>query len=144
SVEIAPNIGLAEAICDLVSSGSTLISNGLKEVDVVLQSQAVLISNKNLIPSKRQLIDQLIFRIKAVQRAKNKKYIMLNFPDKSKDEIISILPGVKSPTIMPLALEGWSSLHSVVNEDDFWEVIEKLKEAGAEGILVLPIEKIIT
>lgn len=144
SVEIAPNIGLAEAICDLVSSGSTLISNGLKETDVVLQSQAVLIANKNLIPSKRNIIEQLIFRIKAVQRAKSKKYIMLNFPDASKDTIISILPGVKSPTIMPLAIEGWSSLHSVVNEDDFWEVIEKLKEAGAEGILVLPIEKIIT
>jgi ATP phosphoribosyltransferase len=144
SVEIAPNIGLAEAICDLVSSGSTLISNGLKETDVVLQSQAVLIANKGISASKKAILDQLIFRIKAVQRAKNKKYIMLNFPDVSKDKIISILPGVKSPTIMPLAVEGWSSLHSVVNEDDFWEVIEKLKEAGAEGILVLPIEKIIT
>jgi ATP phosphoribosyltransferase len=144
SVEIAPNIGLAEAICDLVSSGSTLISNGLKETDVVLQSQAVLIANKGISAAKKAILDQLIFRIKAVQRAKNKKYIMLNFPDVSKDKIISILPGVKSPTIMPLAVEGWSSLHSVVNEDDFWEVIEKLKEAGAEGILVLPIEKIIT
>lgn len=144
SVEIAPNIGLAEAICDLVSSGSTLISNGLKETEVVMQSQAVMIANKNMIPSKQEIINQLLFRIKAVQRAKSKKYIMLNFPDSSRDLIISILPGVKSPTIMPLAEAGWSSLHSVVNEDDFWEVIEKLKEAGAEGILVLPIEKIIT
>lgn len=144
SVEIAPNIGLAEAICDLVSSGSTLISNGLKETDVVLQSQAVMIGHKNMSAAKQAIIDQLIFRIKAVQRAKSKKYIMLNFPDVNRNKIISILPGVKSPTIMPLAIEGWSSLHSVVNEDEFWEVIEKLKEAGAEGILVLPIEKIIT
>lgn len=143
SVEIAPNIGLAEAICDLVSSGSTLISNGLKEADVVLQSQAILIANSNLDAEKKKILTNLIFRIKAVQRAKNKKYILLNFPNSSQEKIISLLPGVKSPSIMPLATEGWSSLHSVVNENEFWEVIEKLKEAGAEGILVIPIEKII-
>ncbi len=143
SVEIAPNIGLAEAICDLVSSGSTLISNGLKEADVVLQSQAILIANNNLNLEKKKILKDLIFRIKAVQQAKNKKYILLNFPNESQEKIISLLPGVKSPSIMPLASEGWSSLHSVVNENEFWEVIEKLKEAGAEGILVIPIEKII-
>jgi ATP phosphoribosyltransferase len=143
SVEIAPNIGLAEGICDLVSSGSTLISNGLKETDIILQSQALLIGNKKLSPSKKELVEQLLFRIKSVQRAKNSKYILLNAPTKSVDTIISLLPGVKSPTVMPLAEEGWVSLHSVVKENEFWGIVEKLKAAGAEGILVMPIEKIV-
>lgn len=143
SVEIAPSIGLATAVCDIVSTGSTLISNGLKEVEVIFKSEAVLVCNKNISQEKREIIDQLIFRIKAYQRAKNTKYITLNAPNDSIDNIINILPGVKSPSIMPLAQEGWSSVHSVVKEDDFWEVIESLNSAGAEGILVLPIEKII-
>lgn len=143
SVEIAPNIGLAEGICDLVSSGSTLISNGLKEVETILQSQALLISNKGISDYKNDLIAQLLFRIKSVQRAKNTKYILLNAPKASVDQIISLLPGVKSPTIMPLSEEGWVSLHSVVKENEFWSIVEKLKAAGAEGILVMPIEKIV-
>ncbi|MFQ3576723.1 MAG: ATP phosphoribosyltransferase, partial [Cytophagales bacterium] len=132
SVEIAPNIGLTDAICDLVSSGSTLISNGLKETDVVMHSQAIMIANEHLNQAQNEILDQLVFRIKAVQRAKKQKYILLNFPNDAKDAIIGLLPGVKSPSILPLAIDGWSSLHSVVNENDFWEVIEKLKEAGAE------------
>ena len=143
SVEIAPNIGLAEGICDLVSSGSTLISNGLKEAEVILHSQALLIGNKSLSPAKRDLVEQLVFRIKSVQRAKNTKYILLNAPTTSVDTIISLLPGVKSPSVMPLAEEGWVSLHSVVKENEFWGIVEKLKAAGAEGILVMPIEKIV-
>ena len=143
SVEIAPSIGLADAICDIVSSGSTLISNGLKEVERVFKSQAVLIANKDLNEEKRQILDKLLFRIHAVQRAQRAKYILLNAPNEKIDEISTLLPGVKSPTILPLAEEGWSSLHSVVNEDDFWEIIEKLKDAGAQGILVVPIEKMI-
>jgi len=143
SVEIAPNIGLAEGICDLVSSGSTLISNGLKETEVILESQALLIANKNLSIAKKTLVEQLLFRIKSVQRAKNSKYILLNAPANSVDTIIGLLPGVKSPTVMPLAKEGWVSLHSVVKENEFWEIVEKLKAAGAEGILVMPIEKIV-
>ncbi len=144
SVEIAPSIGLADAVCDIVSTGSTLISNGLKEVEVIFTSQAVLVANKNLSAEKKAILDDLIFRIKAHQKAKNTKYITLNAPNEAIDNIISLLPGVKSPSIMPLAKEGWSSMHTVVKEDDFWEVIEKLKAAGAEGILVLPIEKIIS
>lgn len=143
SVEIAPNIGLAEGICDLVSSGSTLISNGLKETEVILESQALLIANKHLSIAKKTLVEQLLFRIKSVQRAKNSKYILLNAPANSVDTIIGLLPGVKSPTVMPLAQEGWVSLHSVVKENEFWEIVEKLKAAGAEGILVMPIEKIV-
>jgi len=143
SVEIAPNIGLAEGICDLVSSGSTLISNGLKETEVILESQALLIANKHLSKAKKSLVEQLLFRIKSVQRAKNSKYILLNAPANSVDTIIGLLPGVKSPTVMPLAKEGWVSLHSVVKENEFWEIVEKLKAAGAEGILVMPIEKIV-
>lgn len=143
SVEIAPSIGLADAICDIVSSGSTLISNGLKEVERVFKSQAVLIANKDLNEEKRQILDKLLFRIHAVQRAQRAKYILLNAPNEKIEEITTLLPGVKSPTILPLAEEGWSSLHSVVNEDDFWEIIEKLKDAGAQGILVVPIEKMI-
>ncbi len=143
SVEIAPNIGLAEGICDLVSSGSTLISNGLKETDIILQSQALLIGNKDLSAKKKELVEQLVFRIKSVQRAKNSKYILLNAPAKSVDTIIALLPGVKSPTVMPLAEEGWVSMHSVVKENEFWGIVEKLRAAGAEGILVMPIEKIV-
>lgn len=143
SVEIAPSIGLSDAVCDLVSSGSTLISNGLKEVEVIFRSEAVLISGMELDKEKKKILDDLCFRISSVKNAKNTKYILLNAPNDSIDKIISLLPGVKSPTIMPLAKEGWSSVHSVVNENEFWQVIEKLRDAGAEGILVIPIEKII-
>ncbi|MBK6263866.1 ATP phosphoribosyltransferase [Marivirga sp. S37H4] len=143
SVEIAPSIGLAEAVCDIVSSGSTLLSNGLKETDVIMRSEAVLIAAKSLSEEKKQTLNNLIFRINAVQEGKKNKYILLNAPNSAINEIISILPGMKSPTILPLAMEGWSSLHSVVKEDEFWEVIEKLKKAGAESILVAPIEKMI-
>ena len=143
SVEIAPNIGLAEAICDLVSSGSTLISNGLKEVEIILQSQAILIAHEGLSPEKNAILEELLFRMSAVRRAKNTKYIMLNAPNQSLDLIVKLLPGVKSPTITPLAEEGWSSIQSVVKEKEFWDVIGKLKSAGAEGIIVIPIEKII-
>ncbi|WMN07024.1 ATP phosphoribosyltransferase [Marivirga arenosa] len=143
SVEIAPSIGLADAVCDIVSSGSTLLSNGLKEADVIMRSEAVLISGKKLSSEQKEILNQLIFRIEAVQAGKNNKYILLNAPNDSIDEIISLLPGMKSPTVLPLAMEGWSSLHSVVKEDEFWDVIEKLKAAGAQGILVAPIEKMI-
>jgi ATP phosphoribosyltransferase len=143
SVEIAPSIGLADAVCDIVSSGSTLISNGLKEADVVFRSEAILIANPDLSEGKKKIIDELLFRVASVKSAKNTKYILLNAPNESLDTITKLLPGVKSPTVMPLAETGWSSLHSVVKEDQFWDVIGKLKEAGAEGILVIPIEKII-
>lgn len=143
SVEIAPSIGLADAICDLVSSGSTLLTNGLKEVEVIFKSEAVLIENKNLDKEKQKLLKQLVFRIKALQTAKTNKYILLNAPNTKLDAICKVLPGMKSPTILPLAKEGWSSVHSVINEDTFWEIIEKLKEKGAEGILIIPIEKMI-
>jgi ATP phosphoribosyltransferase len=143
SVEITPNINLADAIFDIVSTGSTLISNGLKETDVVLKSEAVLIANKNLSDEKSKLLEQILFRIRSVNKAKNNKYILLNAPNESLDKITELLPGAKSPTIMPLALEGWSSVHTVIGEDDFWGIIESLKAVGAEGILVLPIEKII-
>ncbi|WP_026464505.1 ATP phosphoribosyltransferase [Adhaeribacter aquaticus] len=143
SVEIAPSIGLAEAICDIVSSGSTLISNGLREVEHVFKSEAVLISNQNLSEEKQQIIKQLLFRIQSVQKAQKSKYILLNAPNDSIEKIKSLLPGMKAPSILPLAEAGWSSVHSVVNEDDFWEIIEKLKDAGAQGILVVPIEKMI-
>lgn len=143
SVEIAPGIGLAEAICDLVSSGSTLISNGLKEAEVILKSEAVLVGNHSLTPDKLAILDDLRFRIQSVMRGRNFKYILLNAPNDSIDRITQLLPGIKSPTIMPLKEPGWSGLHSVVKENEFWEVIGNLKEAGAQGILVLPIEKII-
>jgi ATP phosphoribosyltransferase len=143
SVEIAPGIGLADAICDLVSSGSTLFTNGLKEVEVVLQSESVLAVNKNLTAEKQEILDRLLLRINAVKKAKSVKYILLNAPNHQLKNIEAILPGVKSPTIVPLATEGWSSVQSVVNENDFWEVIEKLKACQAEGILVVPIEKMI-
>jgi ATP phosphoribosyltransferase len=143
SVEIAPSIGLADAICDLVSTGSTLLSNGLKEVEVVLQSEAVIIANKSLDAEKRAVLDKLLFRIEAVKKAKNNKYILLNCPNSAIERITSVIPGMKSPTIIPLAREGWSSLHSVVDENDFWEKIDQLRAFGAEGILVVPIEKMI-
>ena len=143
SVEIAPGIGLADAICDLVSSGSTLFMNGLKETETILQSQAVLIKNRNLSNEKQQWLDRLLFRIQSVKKAKNNKYILLNAPNNKLKEIIGLLPGMKSPTVLPLAEEGWSSVHSVLNENDFWEIIEQLKAAGAQGILVVPIEKMI-
>ena len=143
SVEIAPGIGLADAICDLVSSGSTLFMNGLKESETILQSQAVMIQNKNLSVEKQLLIERLLFRIQSVKKAKNNKYILLNAPNHKLKEIIGLLPGMKSPTVLPLAEEGWSSVHSVLNENDFWEIIEQLKAAGAQGILVVPIEKMI-
>jgi len=143
SVEIAPGIGLADAIFDIVSSGSTLVSNRLKEVEVVVQSEAVLIANPNLSPEKKEILDEFIFRMESVQRAVGKKYILLNSPNEKIQEIAALLPGMKSPTVVPLAQEGWSSMHSVIEEDDFWEVIGKLKKAGAEGILVVPIEKMI-
>jgi ATP phosphoribosyltransferase len=143
SVEIAPSIGLADAVCDIVSSGSTLLSNGLKESEVIMRSEAVLIANEELEDEKQQILDQLIFRMNAVQSGKSNKYILLNAPNDSIETIIDILPGMKSPTVLPLAMEGWSSVHSVVKEDEFWEVIEQLKGAGAQGILVAPIEKMI-
>jgi ATP phosphoribosyltransferase len=143
SVEIAPSIGLADAICDLVSSGSTLFTNGLKEVEVILQSEAVLSVNKNLTTEKRLILEKLLLRINSVKTAKNNKYILLNAPNHQLKNIFSLLPGMKSPTVVPLAEEGWSSIQSVVNENDFWEVIEKLKQFEAEGIIVIPIEKMI-
>lgn len=143
SVEIAPSIGLADAICDLVSSGSTLLSNGLKEAEVILRSEAVIIGNKDLSKQKTEILNKLLFRIKALRSAKNNKYILLNAPNNKLDAICKILPGMKSPTIVPLAEKGWSSVHSVVEEDQFWDIIEKLKANGAQGILVVPIEKMI-
>lgn len=143
SVEIAPGIGLADAICDLVSSGSTLFMNGLKEVETVLNSQAVLIRNANLQPQQQALLDKLVFRIQAVKKARNNKYVLLNAPNDKLQEIIALLPGMKSPTVLPLAEKGWSSVHSVISENQFWDIIEKLKAAGAQGILVVPIEKMI-
>ncbi|HEY4108983.1 ATP phosphoribosyltransferase [Puia sp.] len=143
SVEIAPGIGLADAIVDLVSSGSTLFMNGLKEVETVLKSQAVLIRNERLDPEVRQLLEKFLFRIRAVKKARNNKYILLNAPNDKLQEIIRLLPGMKSPTVLPLAEVGWSSVHSVLSENDFWEIIERLKDAGAQGILVVPIEKMV-
>jgi ATP phosphoribosyltransferase len=143
SVEIAPGIGLANAICDLVSSGSTLLTNGLKEAETILHSQSVLIRNKQMNSEKEKLLQSLLFRIRAVKKAKNNKYILLNAPDDKLQEIISLLPGMKSPTVLPLAEKGWHSVHSVIDENDFWNIIEQLKAAGAEGILVVPIEKMI-
>jgi ATP phosphoribosyltransferase len=143
SVEIAPGIGLADAICDLVSSGSTLFMNGLKEVETVLESQAVLIKHASLNGQQAALLEKLLFRIKAVKKARNNKYVLLNAPNNNLQKIISLLPGMKSPTVLPLAEEGWSSVHSVISENEFWDIIEKLKAAGAQGILVVPIEKMI-
>lgn len=143
SVEVAPGIGLADAIFDIVSSGSTLISNRLKEVEVVVESEAVLIANPTLTAEKREILEELLFRIDAVQTAEDKKYILMNVPNEQLDEVIAVLPGIKSPTIMPLAKEGWSSVHTVLEEKQFWSIINKLKSAGAEGILALNIEKMV-
>jgi ATP phosphoribosyltransferase len=143
SVEIAPGIGLADGICDIVSSGSTLLTNGLHEVETILRSQAVIIGNKTLDTEKTKILESLIFRIRAVKNAKENKYILLNAPESAIKKICDILPGMKSPTIVPLVEKGWCSLHSVVKEDEFWERINQLREAGAEGILVIPIEKMI-
>jgi len=143
SVEIAPRIGLADAICDLVSSGSTLFSNELVEIETILSSEAILISNKNLSVEKKFILDSLLFRIRAVRKARNNKYVLLNAPNDKIDTITKLLPGMKSPTILPLAESGWSSIHSVINEADFWNVIEQLKANGAQGILIIPIEKMI-
>lgn len=143
SVEIAPGIGLADAICDIVSTGSTLLSNGLKEVETVMQSEAVIIATPELEKAKQEILDKLLFRIEAVKKAKNNKYILLNCPNDAIERITSVIPGMKSPTIIPLKREGWSSLHSVVDENDFWEKIDQLRAFGAEGILVVPIEKMI-
>lgn len=143
SVEIAPGIGLADAICDLVSSGSTLFSNGLKEVETILASEAVLVANKKLSAQKKKTLDRLLFRIDAVRKAKKNKYILLNAPNEKLDRIVALIPGMKSPTILPLAAPGWSSIHSVLDEDQFWDIIETLKAEGAQGILVVPIEKMV-
>ncbi|MBN2601250.1 MAG: ATP phosphoribosyltransferase [Candidatus Marinimicrobia bacterium] len=143
SVEIAPGIGLADAIFDIVSTGSTLLSNGLREVETVIKSEAVIVAGENLTDEKQALLDKLLFRIRAVQLAGNRKYILLNAPNEKIETICGLLPGMKSPTIMPLSTAGWSSIHSVIAEDEFWEKIEALKAAGAQGILVIPIEKMI-
>lgn len=143
SVEIAPGISLADAIFDIVSSGSTLVSNRLKEVEVVMKSEALLIGNKNLSDEKKAILDELLFRIEAVKAAEDKKYVLMNAPTEKLKDIIDVLPGMKSPTVMPLAQEGWSSVHTVLDQKCFWEIIGKLKALGAEGILVLPIEKMI-
>ena len=143
SVEIAPGIGLADAIFDIVSSGSTLISNNLKEVETVMRSEALLIGYPHLSEEKKAVLDELLFRISAVKAAEDKKYVLMNAPTDKLDEIIAVLPGVKSPTIMPLATEGWSSVHTVLDQKCFWDIIGKLKALGAQGILVIPIEKMI-
>ncbi|MBN1387901.1 MAG: ATP phosphoribosyltransferase [Bacteroidales bacterium] len=143
SVEIAPNIGLADGICDLVSSGSTLFKNGLKEVEVILKSEACFVKGPALNKAKQAVAGEILFRIRSVLASRNNKYILLNAPDEKLEDICKILPGMKSPTIMPLALKGWSSVHSVISETDFWAVIGQLKEKGAQGILVIPIEKMV-
>ncbi len=143
SVEVSPGIGLADAIFDIVSSGSTLVSNRLKEVEVVMQSEALLIGNKHLTDEKKDILKELLFRMDAVKTAEDKKYVLMNAPKERLDEIVAVLPGMKSPTVMPLAQEGWCSVHTVLDEKCFWEIIGKLKQLGAEGILVLPIEKMI-
>ncbi len=143
SVEIAPSIGLAEGICDIVSSGSTLMMNGLKEVEEIFKSEAVLIASKSLSEEKMAIVEKLLFRLNAVQKGKSNKYVLLNAPNTSLDRIVGLIPGMRSPTILPLAQDGWSSVHSVISEDQFWENIEELRAAGAEGILVVPIEKMV-
>ncbi len=143
SVEIAPGIGLADVVCDLVSSGSTLFMNGLKEAETILNSQAVLVKRNNLPAELVPILDRLLFRIESVKKAKKYKYVLLNAPNTQMENIIAILPGMKSPTIVPLATAGWSSLHTVIEEADFWNLIDQLKVLGAEGILVMPIEKMI-
>ena len=143
SVEVAPNIGLSDAIFDIVSSGGTLVTNHLKEVEVLMKSEALLISHPGLSAEKQAVLDELLFRIESVQMAEDKKYVLMNVPTENIDKIIEVLPGMKSPTIMPLAKEGWNSLHAVIDEKQFWDIIGKIKALGAEGILVIPIEKMI-
>jgi len=143
SVEISPGIGLADCIFDIVSSGSTLVSNNLSEVEVVMKSEALLIATKGLSEEKKAILDELLFRIEAVKQAEDKKYVMMNVPTEALDDICRVLPGTKAPTVMPLATEGWSSVHTVIDEKTFWDRIAKLKELGAQGILVMPIEKMI-
>jgi ATP phosphoribosyltransferase len=143
SVEIAPGIGLADVVADLVSSGGTLFMNGLKEVEVILDSQAVLVANSKIDADKKDLLDKLLFRMRSVRKAKKSKYVLMNVPNENLDQVIALLPGMRSPTVLPLAESGWSSVHSVLSEDEFWDRIEKLRGAGAEGILVVPIEKLI-
>lgn len=143
SVEISPGIGLADGIFDIVSSGSTLVSNNLREVEVVMKSEALLIGNKQMSGEKRAVLDELLFRIEAVKNAEDKKYVLMNVPTDKVDEVVAVLPGAKSPTVMPLAQEGWNSVHTVIDEKSFWAIISKLKELGAQGILVIPIEKMI-
>ncbi len=143
SVEIAPNIGLADAICDLVSSGSTLFKNGLDEKEIILRSEAVIAVNDNLSVEKQKLLDQLLFRIRSVMKGRNHRYVLMNVPNDKIKEVSDMLPVLKSPTVLPLVEEGWSSLHSVIAESDFWKVINKLKALGAEGILIIPIEKMV-
>ncbi|MEZ5345945.1 MAG: ATP phosphoribosyltransferase [Pyrinomonadaceae bacterium] len=143
SVEIAPSIGLADAVCDLVSSGSTLFSNGLEEVETVMRSEAVLISRSDLDRGKQEILDKLLFRIRAGRSARQNKYVLLNAPNEKLEQIIAILPGMRSPSVLPLAETGWSSVHSVINENEFWEVAENLRKEGAEGILVISIEQMV-
>ena len=143
SVEISPGIGLADAIFDIVSSGSTLVSNNLSEVEVVMKSEALLIGNRGMDEDKRAILDELLFRIEAVKAAEDKKYVLMNVPTERVEDVVSVLPGAKSPTVMPLATPGWSSVHTVIDEKRFWEIIRQLKEYGAQGILVLPVEKMI-
>ncbi|MDY4998669.1 MAG: ATP phosphoribosyltransferase, partial [Bacteroidaceae bacterium] len=140
---ISPGIGLADAIFDIVSSGSTLVSNNLREVEVVMQSEALLIANQNLTSEKQEVLDELLFRIEAVKNAEDKKYVLMNVPTDRVQEVVKVLPGAKSPTVMPLATEGWSSVHTVIDEQRFWQIIRQLKQLGAQGILVVPIEKMI-
>lgn len=143
SVEISPGIGLADAIFDIVSSGSTLVSNNLREVEVVMQSEALLIANHGLTDEKRAVLDELLFRIEAVKNAEDKKYVLMNVPTDRIQDVVAVLPGAKSPTVMPLATPGWSSVHTVIDEQRFWQIIRQLKQLGAQGILVVPIEKMI-
>ena len=143
SVEISPGIGLSDAIFDIVSSGSTLVSNNLREVEIVMKSEALLIGTPNMSVEKRAVLDELLFRIEAVKNAEDKKYVLMNVPTENLDAIIKVLPGMKSPTVMPLATPGWNSVHTVIDEKSFWQIISQLKELGAEGILVIPVEKMI-
>ncbi len=143
SVEISPGIGLSDAIFDIVSSGGTLVSNNLREVEVVMKSEALLIGNKALSDEKKAILDELLFRIEAVKNAEDKKYVLMNVPTDRLNDIIDVLPGMKSPTVMPLATPGWNSVHTVIDEKSFWQIISRLKELGAEGILVIPVEKMI-
>ena len=143
SVEIAPNIGLADAICDIVSSGSTLFKNNLKEVEVMLKSEAVLAVSPKISEERKKILKKIQFRIKSVLQARKSKYVLMNAPNAKLDAILKLLPGMRSPTVLPLAEKGWSSVHTVINKDKFWEVIDELKQAGAEGILVCPIEKMV-